>query len=51
MFEVIAFAAVLIAVGQLWSRMAGVEQRLRQIELGAAVSGTSNDETPPVEPA
>jgi uncharacterized membrane protein len=35
MFEVLLFAAVLIAIAQLWSRLTQVEQRLREVEVAS----------------
>ncbi len=49
MFEVLVFAAMLIAIAKLWSRVTAFEERLTQVELGATVSRLVVPEAPPVQ--
>jgi uncharacterized membrane protein len=51
MLEVLVFAAVLITIAQLWSRMTRLEQRLTEIEVGAPAVHSASPERPPVQRA
>ncbi|HEX8444316.1 MAG TPA: DUF2339 domain-containing protein [Allosphingosinicella sp.] len=46
MLEVLVFAAVFIAIAQLWSRMAQLEQRLNEVQAAASVPGFAMPEAP-----
>jgi hypothetical protein len=51
MFEVLLFAAVLISIAQLWSKMTQVERRLKEMELGARTSVFAVPEPSPMQMA
>jgi uncharacterized membrane protein len=51
MLEVLVFAAILIAIGQLWSKTGTIDQRLAELERGAAVSSAPFTDLPPARRA